>query len=725
MRQRKFIGSPDSGETAVSGENDLAAVYPLGTYDGRCCDCAAHRTKEGTQSAELVYGSGRLALHADASKASAFGGTAQAGVPVYVEGMPAATGVCRRVRLRTDVLVPGVFALSLSGDAGFRVWSDASGTNAAPLLVCGQTATNGVNGVSFLSGDDSDLFVEAVSNGTATLTYTFTGTGDAAGLSCSASLKMTAWNVGMAMDGDRDGGISFDGTNDTSYVFWVNDDVDKIENGEEDDAESGQADCSDGAISCMRDLEDFARLHIRIGADVSCLSNVTYSLKFANVTDGTPMVNVFEAVDETDDYLSDTNSASLQIQKTSLTPDGVFTTEVPLGSQYVKTGGEVSPFLIEGCAPGAGDLTLIVKKDGAEICRKAVRLELHDISWFYDIWLAQILSGERWEVQVGTTATHSQTAQYQPKTDEKLLFIHGWNMPEWEKRRWTETMFKRLWWQGYKGSVALFDWPTLYDFSGFWDVVTNPHHFDNSEYISWQSADALTGVFNTLNADGQLSVLAHSMGNVVTAEALRKYTGPQIKAYIAAQAAISAQYYDGTTASREPAQGLNGADTPDVIGHYSTNGNANADSYMSGVLSAKAGNAVSYNNFDDYALKKWCLNNNLKPDGASPYHFQYSGSLTNYTEGTDEFYRQSVIYVSPHQTQHLMDETERYRIFAYCAESRSCALGQATNMVSGITEWDLHSGMGYDWQHYSHSREFRSNVAAENTFWLKVTDDCK
>jgi len=43
----------------------------------------------------------------------------------------------------------------------------------------------------------------------------------------------------------------------------------------------GPADCADGAISCMRDLEDFACLHIRIGADVSCLSNVTYSLKFA------------------------------------------------------------------------------------------------------------------------------------------------------------------------------------------------------------------------------------------------------------------------------------------------------------------------------------------------------------------------------------------------------------------------------------------------------------
>ena len=82
------------------------------------------------------------------------------------------------------------------------------------------------------------------------------------------------------------------------------------------------------------------------------------------------MVNVFEAVKSTVEYLTATNVAADQIQKTSLTPAGAFTIEFPLDEQYVKTGGEVSPFLIEGCAPGSGDLTLIVKKDGTEISRK-------------------------------------------------------------------------------------------------------------------------------------------------------------------------------------------------------------------------------------------------------------------------------------------------------------------------------------------------------------------
>ena len=112
--------------------------------------------------------------------------------------MPASANVFRPVRLRTDVgLSGGVYTLSLSGSDGTcQIWAtgNPASTN-SPLLACGQTVTNGINGVSFLSGSDTDLYVEAVSNGTATLTYAYAGTGEAAGISCAASLKMTAFTI--------------------------------------------------------------------------------------------------------------------------------------------------------------------------------------------------------------------------------------------------------------------------------------------------------------------------------------------------------------------------------------------------------------------------------------------------------------------------------------------------------------------------------------------------
>jgi len=255
-------GAEDSGEAPVAGENDLAAVWPLGHFDGQCCPCPEHRVPpEGSQSAELESCSARLALHTDAIKTDAFGATVGAGQAVWVEGLsaspsvgadrvvwkwtdgdshvhrvtnaftvlsvrlfgdtdldgdvdagdkalhpalsretgwavPAAPGVLRPVRLRTDVgLSGGAYTLTLAGTPGaFRIWPDASGTN-APLLGCGQTVTNGAGGVSFLAGPDTGLHVEAVSNGVATLTYAFAGDGEAEGLACSATLKMTAYRV--------------------------------------------------------------------------------------------------------------------------------------------------------------------------------------------------------------------------------------------------------------------------------------------------------------------------------------------------------------------------------------------------------------------------------------------------------------------------------------------------------------------------------------------------
>ncbi len=120
--------------------------------------------------------------------------------------MPAVTNVLRKLRFRTDVgLQGGAYTLSLAGDAGaFRVWPDNSGTNAAPLLSCGQVITNGGGGVTFLVGEDTDLYVEVVSNGMATITYAYIGEGGASNITCSALLKMTVAHIALIEDETTD-----------------------------------------------------------------------------------------------------------------------------------------------------------------------------------------------------------------------------------------------------------------------------------------------------------------------------------------------------------------------------------------------------------------------------------------------------------------------------------------------------------------------------------------
>ncbi len=118
----------------------------------------------------------------------------QASLPGHGWAMPSAPGILRPLLLQTDNQLPGRFTLGLGGTPGaFRVWRTAQpGTNDTPLLVCGRAVTNGVGGAYFAEFGSHDLYVEAISNGTAVLTYTYAGTGAAEGLFCSASLRMTA-----------------------------------------------------------------------------------------------------------------------------------------------------------------------------------------------------------------------------------------------------------------------------------------------------------------------------------------------------------------------------------------------------------------------------------------------------------------------------------------------------------------------------------------------------
>lgn len=584
---------------------------------------------------------------------------------------------------------------------------------------------NASGGASGWASSDTNIatvregLVTGMSNGLVTITAT-----SPAG--CVAAMEVRVLRVDMGMDGNRNDFITFGNTNDNHYLFWVNDDVDVISGGEEDDAQCGTTNCNDNVITCKRDLEDFTRLNIKVDNITANLSGITYVLKFENVTDGSPEVNLFEAVDESLLYLSDSSKADQQIQKTKLVMVG--NTETNLPNQYIKAGNQVSPFILEGKSAGKGDLTLVAKVNGNEVCKKSVTLELHPIKWFYDIYKTDIVAGSdsnQWTVTM-QTYSNANAASYSPEKNDYLLFVHGWNMDEWEKERWTETAFKRLWWQRYKGKVGLFSWPTL---SGFWwgDAWYNTHHFDTSELRAWLCASNLASCCTALNGSGQLRVLAHSMGNVVAGEALRQYTGTALQTYIASQAAMSANYYD--IADTIPAIQYKFAwppvcffiTTPNIIGHYDS-ATANDPSYLA-VDAQKAQKWCNYHNFEDYALRgnHWELDGVSKPDNWTPLFFDYEGSETNYSETVDHFYR----WLNPdHDNLTVTVERQRYEIFSYCAESRVRALGAIS-----ATGWDgnfnLHDPpLNYDDEHYSHSREFRSNIVDERPYWKQVMADC-
>ena len=85
------------------------------------------------------------------------------------------------------------------------------------------------------------------------------------------------------------------------------------------------------------------------------------------------------------------------------------------------------------------------------------------------------------------------TYLYDEATDTNLdyiLFVHGYNMPTWEKDRYAETAYKRLYWQGYQGRFGEYRWPTH----------STPVLFDSDEFASWESGTGLYHLLVALNS---------------------------------------------------------------------------------------------------------------------------------------------------------------------------------------------------------------------------------
>jgi len=541
----------------------------------------------------------------------------------------------------------------------------------------------------------------------------------------------TILKVDFAMDGNRDGDIDFNGTNDNHFLFWVNDDHDCLHFEEGEWHEDDSLDWADGADTpncdddrigakgyiggnppsasenhCRRDLEDFTRLHIRVDDTTANMSGITYWMKFENVSSGSPSANIFEAINEGLDYLENGSIADQQIQKTRLITVG--TSEVQLPNQYIKTGSQRSPFILEGKTAGKGDLTIIVKKGNAEVCRKTVTLELRPIGKFYQVF------------QVATVGQNSTdvSSSYNPdftSSDDYLLFVHGFNVNAVDKTYWPGTVFKRLWLQGYKGHVGFFSWPCVM-FSAF-----NLQCYDDSEYNAWRCGAALSDRINQLNSgvhSGKVRLLAHSQGNVVAGEALRLASGQVVHTYIATQAAVPADCYQSGVSEY-----FNNYSTPNVFLSFPPT----ANTYLTGV-SSKAGQLFSYYNTVDYALHSvwvgsWEWNNSARPD----LSYWYAGPRDTYDTSAQptpsRFYYDVVPYVPP-APRDMVFANDTFEIFSYAAEARGSALGVQSAMDDFSTFNLRGAPLNYDQAHYSHSRQFRSNIVDEWEYWSTVKQDC-
>lgn len=589
----------------------------------------------------------------------------------------------------------------------------------------------------------------------------------------------------LAVDANRDGQIKLvteDASDQTSagkpFRFWLNDDFDRTHtvdgnDSEEDDLQTspnGKVDWENNYIPSKRDLEDFARLQISTaGLNDSFKNGQLYlGLKWTNIT-GPPAIKLYKHV-ETDGglkYLTDDTIAQQQINAAYAIADIRDTATQPQNATRVVIEGtdvfvlptslfsglsEAQPktyLLFEGCKPGQGQLQLVIlKKEGADYTEigngPGVWMDLKKIGDMYEHWSVGNTSGgvpDSIAARIPSLTGSSTVFKYDngnpsPEDRKYILLVHGWNMQQWEKERFAETAYKRLYWQGYKGRFGLFSWPTTNDFSGtIKDAIIDTTNYDRGEWSAWRSATPLRQLLQTLNGaySGELYVLAHSMGNVVVGESLRLqqqfYSGQVAKVYVASQAALPVHCYDGSRTADlqvDPKAVQVAEPYPQTPNIYPNWLSAN---------SAAVGKRVNFFNVNDFALwvDAWQLNQVFKPDERDqpdqPWYYQYVQN-ENYPLG--HWYKSQPPTTNVDLTLgSAADVRDRYEIMAFAAESRSKALGATSDITTFAQRVDLQSlwptdtglkgssGLNYS-AHKWHSAEFRSTNMRQGGYWKKL-----
>ena len=568
----------------------------------------------------------------------------------------------------------------------------------------------------------------------------------------------------LSVDANRDGLIGDSDVNATSastpFRFWSNDDDDELVDSsipglyselEEDDkdiTDPNKEDWRNNIIDVPRDLEDFARINLYMGGLQDAFKNgqLFLGLKWSDTNGTNPAIKLYRATDSgaSPDYLFDVPAANRQSLEAAIIdaryPDysgGNFQSDHTLlgGSGFfviptiqlnaLSATNPTVRFIFEGCTTGKGQLKLVIlKKENGNYTEigegPGVWMDIQKPNQFIE----RFTCGEGSGGAVASSVTMHPDSGPQfaaPTKDEEwdyVLYVHGYNMLPFEKQRWVEGVYKRLYWLGYKGRVGGFSWPCTYG------SVDQPF-FDICEERAWGSGVRLKEHIQSLKSRGyRVHAIGHSHGNVVMAEALRLWraegnSGPLVETYIASQAAIPAACYNPNA----PWMPDHDEDTPDIYSRYWRGGSDSIQfpetwpdtnpSYMSDTFMLSAANRwANFYNISDYALTGnsvlghpgWEIDQRQKPNGyLSPARYSYSSGGGFQKVDSD--------------VHNLLFPGDRHEIFSYGAGSWSLALG--TIPTGGVfTNFNnMQTNLNYGSEHIYHSAQFRASMARRYRYW--------
>jgi pimeloyl-ACP methyl ester carboxylesterase len=397
--------------------------------------------------------------------------------------------------------------------------------------------------------------------------------------------------------------------------------------------------------------------------------------------------------------------------------------------QFWQGIDEVNPvinLLFEGVEEGVGELYFeIIDPSGRRIgTSPGVSLDLKNVQKMYERAKAQpenivgpYTVGQPFVGPVNYVADPNGNpfAKAWDETDQCAVFVHGWNVSYDEYGSVAQTMFKRLWHQGFKGHFASFRWDTRKS-----DGMFDAGEYNRSENRAYIYGAGLKDWVATLSETYSVSLIGHSMGNVLCGEALRQ--GLHVRNYLLMEAAIPMSCY-APDADRLPRLEDQERDHPTPDYHLNPTTNESTLGYR-GYISTFTANIINFYNEADWALAtgrslgietNWEKNQiDYKPDGSGGAIYN---PLWNYEYDLNQPLPLRA-WIASTKWRYVTDSWE---MKAFVARSRTKAVGAFAGGGSiGSTENLRDFGFGN--QRPDHSGQFTRNVQQVDLLYKRMRE---
>ncbi|ABQ24274.1 transglutaminase domain-containing protein [Geotalea uraniireducens] len=341
--------------------------------------------------------------------------------------------------------------------------------------------------------------------------------------------KIDQEDIDRAMNGD-------------TYYFWVNDD-----DGNGDTEGTGIPGTRpyplQTSIPGTRDLVDWFPVQLDMKGLFNAYPPGVYDYFLSNASQSLRYVNTDLAPSESGTYLTDVQAANglIASQEIKAVAANPATPIDPLLIQAVRDGKGI--ILLEAVLSTSSSLKLQIRDQaGAHRYEMSLPLSIAGVEqMFRHKNLSQDGGGPAPAATEGDRIV-LQNFPYTETNDKHFVFVHGYNVNPQQARGWNAEMFKRMYWSGSKANfwgVTWYGWDSQ-NFMGPWDFRTGNYHINVQH--AFKTAPAFSDFINLPLGGKDVTVAAHSLGNMLVSSAINDW-GANVSKYFLVNAAVALEAY--------------------------------------------------------------------------------------------------------------------------------------------------------------------------------------